>query len=357
MPHSRHLTRREALALGPVAAASLVAVPAAAIPPPVASKHTSAVLLTSADLTRVHTLVERTNGFREGSPANGVAFSPDGKLAAVGGSHAFAAVWDVAAGKPAIKLGEAAALAFRPTGEVVTADVGNSDPSSRGACVAWTLGRKEPAELFTFRLERVVFSADGRFLAGPTFPSKRDAATLVLSVADGTEVFRVPHASTVFAVAGGRVVGGKWPAKAGGVWTVRVWGQDGRAVAEIEGAPPVAGNDAVVVLRGTDPAEVVVWNPVARTRAVLRHRHAELTAVGISADGKKVATAGPLKVPPGEVTYGISPSQVAQVVTVRDAATGKEGASAEVGNVRFQWLAFSPDAKQLLAAGSENVMR
>ena len=100
----------------------------------------------------------------------------------------------------------------------------------------------------------------------------------------------------------------------------------------------------------------MIWNPVAKARAVIRHRHAELTAVGLSADGKRPATAGLQKKPAGETMYGISPSLVPQVETVWDVATGKEEASAKVGEVRLQWLTFSPDGKHLLAAGSEDVM-
>ncbi len=350
-------SRREALVLCSAVGLSLLTTRVTAIPPPWASKHTSAVVLTAANLKTVHKLVERTSEFRDGSPAQGAAFSPDGKLAAVGGGHTFAGVWDVATGKQVLKLGEANAIAFRPTGEVVTANVGNSEPASRGTCSAWAVGRKEPTELFTYRLERVAFSPDGRFVAGQTFPSKRDdAVTVVLSAADGKEVIRAPHGNAVFVVAEGRVVTGKGPEKAGGAWAVRAWGKDGKAIAEIEGAIPVTGNAEVVVLRGTDPAEAVIWNPVAKTRAAVKHCHAELTAVGLSADGKRLATAGLLKKPVGESRYGISASRVPQVVTIWDVATGKAEASGEVGNVRLQWLAFSPDGKHLLAAGSENVM-
>lgn len=351
-------SRRQALAVGTLAVLSLLASRAAAAEPPMASKKTSAVLLTTADLKLVHTLVKHTREFRH-TPAHSVAFSPDGKLAAVSGCHLFAGVWDVASGKQVLPFTiTTSGVAFRPTGEVVTASVGNEGVP--GPFRMWTVGKKEPTELFTHRFQQVAMSADGGLLAGPTFYNRKpgDPDTAVLSTKDGKEVARAPYCDSLFAVTGDYFVTGKWPKEdAKGVWTLRVWGKDGKAVAEIEGAPPVAaGNADTLVLRGKDPAEVLIWNPAAKSKAVVKHGHAELTAVGLSADGKRLATAGPKEKPTGEKRYGISPSLVPQVVTVWNVDTGKKEATATVGEVAFRWLAFSPDGKQLLAAGSEDVM-
>lgn len=350
-------TRRQALALGTVAGFTLLTSRSSAAEPPMASKKSAAVLLTTADLKPVHQLVKSSSTYLYSQARDRVAFSPDGKLAAVSGGHEYAGVWEVATGKQVQKFSTSTnAVAFRPTGEVVTASVGNEGVP--GPFNVWTVGKEKPAELFTHRFERLALSADGSLLAGPTFWNRKpgDAETALLSTKDGKEIARAPYADTIFAVTNDHFVTGKWPKEeAKGVWTVRVWGKDGKAVAETEGAPPVASNGETLALRGTDPAEVVVWNPVAKTKVVVKHRLAQLTAVGLSADGKKLATAGPEKKP--ELgRYGIALALVPQTVTVWDMGTGKEVASATVGDVQFQWLAFSPDGKHLLAAGSEDLM-
>lgn len=349
------LSRRQALVLGTLGGFSLLTSRASGAEPPMASKKTSAVLLTAADLKPVHTLVKHTREFRC-TEACGVAFSPDGKLAAVAGNPDYAGVWDVASGKQVQTLRHSRAVAFRPTGEVVTASVGNEGVP--GPCSLWTIGKKEPTELFTHRFERVALSADGSLVAGPTFWNRKpgDALVAVLSTKDGKEVARTAEYGTIFAVTQDHFVTGVASKKTEGASVIRVWGKDGKAVAETEGVPPVvAGNADTLVLRGKDPAEVVLWNPIAKSKAVVKHGHAELTAVGLSADGKKLATAG-RKEKPQEGQYGIARALVPQVVTVWDVGTGKEEVTATVGEVAFQWLAFSPDGKHLLAAGSEDVM-
>jgi WD40 repeat protein len=360
--HPNLLSRREVLAQSLTASGLFVAARAAALPPPVASKHTTVVLLSTADLKLVHNLVERTAEFREHSPARCPTFSLDGTLAACGGSHTYAGVWDVETGKRVCKLGAANTLAFRRAGEVVTAQVGNYDaPSGQGRCSQWTAGNNEPDELFGFRLEMPTFSPDGQFLAGRTPPEKDGKSSVrVLSVPDGKERAALSADYTMFAVlAGGdRVLTGKYQDKPGQPTTIRLWATQGaKVLAEVEGLAPVVSADGkVVAMRGTDPAEVLVWDPVAGTKVGIRHGHVELSAIGLSADGKKMATAGPKTRPVLDRTYGMPTTRVSQAVAVWDLGTRKQVVSETVGNVRLSGLTFSPDAKQLMAAGSENVL-
>jgi WD40 repeat protein len=364
-------SRRDVLIRGSAAAAAgLLAGRAAAVPPPQASKCTSVVLLSAADLKPVHTLVEATTEFRGHDDAKCPAFSPDGKLAACVAGPKWAGVWDVATGRQAADLGHASALAFRPTGEVVTASAGNYDgPGLTGLCREWAAGRKEAVKLFGHRLEKPILSPDGRFLAGwatkdlKTDVTPRDALR-VLSVPGGEERAADVRASSFSSVllaalpGGDRVVIGTWPKNHGDPMPVWVWSmKDGKRVGEVTGRPPVAASadGKRLALRGSDPAEVLLWDPDAGTKTVLRHGHAELSAVGFSADGKRLATAGP-KVAPARSGYQFLVDElVPQVVTAWDLATAKTVVSAGVGDVRFQWLAFSPDGKHLLAAGSEMV--
>ena len=87
-------SRRDVLVCWSAAAAGgwLLTGRSAALPPPVASKHTAIVLLTAAELKPLRTLVEWSTEFRRDSAARSPAFSPDGKLAACGGGHAYAGV-------------------------------------------------------------------------------------------------------------------------------------------------------------------------------------------------------------------------------------------------------------------------
>lgn len=136
-----------------------------------------------------------------------------------------------------------------------------------------------------------------------------------------------------------------------------------RVVAEVEGQPlerstthsrlVTSPDSSSVALLSPDLKRLVVWDPAARTTTEVPHGHDELSAVGFSPDGKRVATAGPKTPRPG--AFGLSSAKGPQVVTVWDLAARRQLVSAEVGEVRFGWLTFSPDGKQLLAAGSEDV--
>jgi WD40 repeat protein len=356
-------SRRDALVRLSAAAVggALLAGRAAGAVPPVASRRTSVVLLAADTLKPVRKLVERATEFRGDRPVQTPAFSPDGKLVACGGGHAYAGVWDVATGKQVADLGHCDALAFRPTGDLVTA-VASYD-RREGECATWAPGKKKPEVVFGHLLEAPRFSPDGRFLTGRAHTADRRRVIRLVTVPDGKGGGPVPeddHYDTLVAVLPGRdqAVFGKWSEKEHrlGHYHIRDVAT-GKVVAEVSGFAPLAvsADGRWIAARGGDPAEVLIWDSKARSANAVKHGHAELSAVGLSADGTRLATAGP-RVLAARSDYGLPREPVTQVVTVWDLATRRAVASGEVGDVRFDWLTFSPDGKVLLAAGSEIVM-
>jgi WD40 repeat protein len=357
-------SRRDALVRLSAAAVggSLLAGRAAGGVPPVASRRTSVVVLAADTLKPVHNLVGRATEFRDDGPVPTPAFSPEGKLVACGGAHTYAGIWDVATGRRVAELGHCDALAFRPTGDLVTA-VASYD-GRQGECATWAPGAKEPAILFRHLLEAPRFSPDGRFLTGRAYSADlRRTVHYLMAVPDGKSGGSVPeddHYDTLAAVlpGGDRAVIGKWSNKESrpGHYYIRDV-ESGKVVAEVGGFAPLAvsADGRTIAARGADPAEVLVRDSKSRTTNAVKHGHAELSAVGLSADGTRLATAGPKLAPPkGE--YGFPASPVPQVVTVWDLSTRRSTATAEVGDVRWDFLVFSPDGKLLLAAGSEIVV-
>jgi hypothetical protein len=368
----RHARSRRQLLVGCSAALALgwvLTARAVAVPPPMYTRHTEVVLLSAADLKPRHRLIAHAG---QGMPVRTPVFSPDGKLVACAGGPSHAGVWDVATGKPVGKLGGGYALAFHGAAEVVGVTVDGfsfTNPTDWGECFAWSHERKDPTTLFRYRLQIPIFSPEGGFLGGRLWvPQNTDRRRIqIVSIPEGKEFATLPDDNAFLGILPGakHVITGSWPTKRGQPWTMRAWDvKAARVVAEVQGFPlelgsiharvAVSADGQKVALLGPDLGEVVVWNPTAGTTTRIRHRHAELSAVGFSADGKRMATAGPRTVQ--SRTLGVFTGKVPQVVTVWDLASAREVASTEVGDVRMSWLTFSPDGTLLLAAGSEDVL-
>lgn len=155
---------------------------------------------------------------KEGPPVEQVAFGPDGRLLACGGSQSKTVyLWDPAAGHAIHELsapGGVAALAFSPDGKMLATGHTNS------TVVLWDVeaaDTRRPRALRTFRGEEagaLAFSPDGRILAGPTRLWNTTTGDVLgdLSGADGVR-------AVVFSRDGRRVIAGL----DGDPGSVRVW--------------------------------------------------------------------------------------------------------------------------------------
>lgn len=100
-----------------------------------------------------------------------LAFSPDGKILGSAGAECKVQLWDVATGRELRSLGghssQTTAVVFSPDGKTL-ASLDYADPQEKdGLLQLWNTETGEKSQKWTTaEIQRIVFSADGRFLAG-----------------------------------------------------------------------------------------------------------------------------------------------------------------------------------------------
>jgi WD40 repeat protein len=236
-----------------------------------------------------------------------VAFSPDGRLLAVGSLDGTVGLWDVAAAREVRRFnaeGQVAGVAFSPDGRYLAA--GGGQRGKTGEIRLWDTHTGKEINAIRGRADLIVsvaFSPDGRTLAY----GSRDGTLCLWDLArEQRRVDSVGAAITVFCTA---------------------YSPDGKFVA-------TAGGDELV-REGNKPGNLRLWDAATgkEVRAIQGHTNT-VTSVAFSPDGRLVASGG-----------------FDKLVCLWDTATGQERLCIKGHTGIVRCVAFSPDGKSL-ASGS-----
>ena len=287
-------------------------------------------------------------------PVKCVAYSPDGTRLAVGADDGILRVIDSDTGKEVYtsptRNARIEAVAFSPNGKLVALGDTNSQvavyvPEGNGNQLALSVQGTDHLDVMG-----VAFTADGaavfscgpdgkvRLTAGPTADGA-NAPNTATKLREFTG-----HSGAVYALA--VTADGKFLITGGNDKTVRVWEvASGKQLRAFQGhlsavtAVAVRGDGRQVVSGSLDGA-VRVWelNSVDDHRA-LTDAKASLWAVAVSPDSKRLAAAGADK-----------------MIRVYDPETGKLQATLDAG-AAMTALAFLPDNNRLVAGGGDRVVK
>jgi WD40 repeat protein/serine/threonine protein kinase/tetratricopeptide (TPR) repeat protein len=322
----------------------------------------------------VATLQERAvlKGKTDGSFA--IAFAPGGKLLATGNGNGTIKVWawqDKAWQELAtLKGGLEGPLAFSPVGKLLAY-------AADQQVKLWdVIGRRELASLQAHGATRsLAFSADGKRLAA----GSTDRIVRVWDVATRQECGQQTHLAPVWAVAFSP--DGKMLASGSADGTIKLW--DMATVEEpatLRHGSPLKSvaftSDGTLISASASATQF--WNPA--TRRGLRAPQESPGFAALSRDGKLLAALGPdrtLRIcgtttgqeratslgPTGAsvVAFSATARKLATasgdgIVTLWDAAAGKQGATLRPNQWQVVSIAFSPDEKLLAVGHQFNVL-
>jgi WD40 repeat protein len=262
-----------------------------------------------------------------GSPALGVAFSPDGRTLAAGYDGGIG-LWDVATGQRTAALAEGSqveSVAFSPDGHTV------AGADADGYVALWNVATGQRiATLGGSVTEGVAFSPDGRTLA------TGDGDGIALwNMATGRQITTLAEGSAVTSVAfspdGQTIAAGDYGGHVG-LWEMAT-GRQIAVLAEGSHVESVAFSpDGHALVAGNYAGQVGVWDAATGRRTATLTEGSPVESVAFSSNGQTIAA-----------------GDLGGHVGLWDLATGQRTATLAEGNLVYG-VAFSPDG-QTLAAG------
>ncbi len=233
-------------------------------------------------------------------PPRRLLFSPDGKQLASLGSDRLER-WEVSAGKrlPPVSAGETAAVQFSPDGKTLAVADGSALRLYEAATGAER--RRIPCQTSAIRDgahaegDLIAFSPDGKQLAAAQGRTIRQ-----WDVATGREIGPTPYAETVHAVAVARDA--RWVAACSSRH-VRLWDAAGRVVLRVAAWPDAGKRQAALTavalsadgrrlaVGGSDGAVALFHVPTGKRLSQLRFHGSPVTSLAFAAGGRKLLSA------------------------------------------------------------------
>jgi WD40 repeat protein len=355
-------------------------------------------ILASASEDKTLRLWNTATWTRQGSPLEGhtdavtdVAFSPDSATLASASRDKTVRLWDARTGTPRGEVlrghkDAVNAVAFSPDGQMLAS--ASEDKTLRRWDVAMMRLLGEPLRGHKDAVAAVAFSPDGETLASGSY----DQTLRLWDAATGAPAGKriKGHTGSVLGVAFS--ADSKTLASASDDRSVRLWD---RATAKARGKPVLGHTDTVAAVAfspngktlasASDDRTARLWQISTVQPLTLRGHTDYVTGVAFSLDGKTIATSsgsfdrtlrlwdaatGKLRIEPIKVgsegiwdlTYSPDGKTLALalldgVVSLRDAATGKQHATLRGHRGEVWDVAFSPNGQTIATAGSDKTVR
>jgi WD40 repeat protein len=280
-------------------------------------------------------------------PVASVAFSPDGKTLVSGSYDGNAKLWDVAIGdetaKAHARTGGVLCVAFSPNGRMVAfggsrveiwdITTGNIVTAGDGQCAATsvafspdskTLAVGAPSAGQVILCDLATMQVAASLSYEGTYPDDMDAVSSVAFSPNGKNL------------AFGHLDNGEvtlWDV-AGGKEATTVLGHDGSRILSVAFSP-----DGKSLATGSQNGLARIWDVATRKCVHIMHGHAQpVNSVAFSPDGKTLATAD-------------------SALRLWDVATEKEFATLQGHTAEVKSLAFSPDGKTLASGSMDNTVK
>jgi WD40 repeat protein len=290
----------------------------------------------------------------DAKPLAAVAFSPDGVLVAAGSADGNVQLWDTATGQEAgsalvTGAAEVAALAFSPDGKLLA--TGGQDGADRlwdvatGSQVGTTMATGDAVSALTFGTRGTTLASaesDGATELWNVTTQTQTGAALTVQGSAGVSALAFSPAADALATGNGNGSIQLWnPAGFHQPSAPLALGPVGVAAAAAGHAPAAFSADGGLLATSNGHGTVRVWNVTARRPVGLpMGSYHTVTGLALSPDDKTLAVAG-------------SGVQLWQTATGQRIGTTLPSA----GNRRYRAVAFSPDGMMLATLGADGTAR